>query len=126
MYNWHIGKLHIITCERKYINIVNSWNFLLPEFEEMKSCIYRVETANNGMGLQWFWHHLFVLLLVETVLSTTKRVCKVQYLISVCNHYPMLTLHIAGLPIYAGKSVIVKSWKLVRGKRATVLTLQVG
>ena len=35
----------------KVINIVNSCNFFLSEFEEMKSCIYRVETANAGMGL---------------------------------------------------------------------------
>ena len=45
------AKLHVITDEWKYINIVNSCNFFLLEFEEMKSCIYRVETANDGMGL---------------------------------------------------------------------------
>ena len=32
----------------------------------------------------------------------------------------MLTLHIAGLRIYDGKSVIVRSWYKVRGKRTTV------
>ena len=124
MYNLHIykkiRKLHVITYEWKYINIVNSCNFFLSEFEEMKSCIYRVETANAGMGLQWIWHHLFILPLEEIVLFTTKRVCKKQFLTRVCNHYPMLTLHIAGLRVYNGKSVIVKSWNIVRGKKATV------
>ena len=98
---------------------MNSCNFFFSEFEEMKSCIYRVETANAGMGLQWFWHHLFILLLGETVVFTTKRVCKIQFLTRVCNHYPMLTLHIAELRVYNRKSVIVKSWNIVRGKRAT-------
>ena len=56
MYNLHIykrkiEKLHVITYEWKYINIVNSCNCFLSEFEEMKSCRYRVETANAGMGL---------------------------------------------------------------------------
>ena len=32
----------------------------------------------------------------------------------------MLTLHIAGLRIDNGKSVIVKSWNIFRWKRATV------
>ena len=100
---------------------MNSCNFFFSQFEEMKSCIYRVETANAGMGLQWIWHHLFLLLLEETVQFTTKRVCKKkQFLTRVCNHYPMLTPHIAGLRVYNGKSVIVKSWNIFRGKRATV------
>ena len=57
MYNRHIynreieKKLHVITYKWKYTNIVNTCNFFLSEFEEMKSCIYRVETANAGMGL---------------------------------------------------------------------------
>ena len=56
MYNLHmyireIEKLNVITYEWKYINIVNSGNFFLSEFEEMKSCINGVETANAGMGL---------------------------------------------------------------------------
>ena len=56
MYNLHIhvreiAKLHVVTYEWKYINIVKSCNFFLSEFEEMKSCIYGVETANAGMGL---------------------------------------------------------------------------
>ena len=56
LYNLHIciretEKLHVFTYEWNYINIVKSCNFFLSEFEEMKSCIYRVETANAGMGL---------------------------------------------------------------------------
>ena len=44
LYNLHvyirkIAKLQVITYEWKYINIVNSYNFFLSEFEEMKSCI---------------------------------------------------------------------------------------
>ena len=125
MYNLHIylreyEKLNVITYEWKYINIVNSCNFFLSEFEEMKSCVYRVEAANDGMGLKWFWHRLFIMLLEETVLFTTKRVCKIQYFTRVFNHYPMLTLHVAGLRIYNGRSVIIKNWNIVRGKRATV------
>ena len=37
----------------------------------------------------------------------------------------MLTLHIAGLRVYNGKGVICKSWNIVRGKTATVPTLEV-
>ena len=39
---------------------------------------------------------------------------------SVCNQYPMLTLHITGLGIYNGKSVIIKNWNIVREKRTTM------
>ena len=129
MYNLHsyitdFEKLHASTYEGKYINIVKSCNFFLSEFEEMKRCIYRVETANAVMGLYWFWHHLFMLLLEETVLFTTKRVCKKKFLTKVCFLYPMLTLHFAGLRVYNDKSVIVKSWNKVGGKRATVLIVE--
>ena len=56
LYNLHIyvkvtEKFYVITYEWKYINIVNSCIFVLLEFEAMKSCIYRVETANAAMGL---------------------------------------------------------------------------
>ena len=44
-------KLHVITYEWNYINIMNSCDFFLSEFGEMKPCIYRVETANYEMGL---------------------------------------------------------------------------
>ena len=43
--------LHQVTFEPKYINIVNSSNFFLPEHEEVKSFIFRAENANAGMGL---------------------------------------------------------------------------
>ena len=44
-------KLHVFTYEWKYLNILNSCKFFLSESEKMRSCIYRVETANAGMGL---------------------------------------------------------------------------
>ena len=103
---------------------MKSCKFFLMEFEEMKSCIYIVETKNAGMGLRWFWHHLFKLLLEETVLFMTKGFCIIQYLTRDCNHYPKLTLHIAGLRVNNGKSVIVKSWNKARRKKATVPILE--
>ena len=48
---WEIEMLHVIAYEWKYFNIMNSSNFFLSELEEIKSWIYRVETANTGMGL---------------------------------------------------------------------------
>ena len=56
LYNLHIffreiEILQVINYEWKYINIVNSCNFFLSDLEEMKSCLYRVETAYAGMGL---------------------------------------------------------------------------
>ena len=41
--------LFVETYDRKYINIVNCRNFFLTEVEEMKSCIYAVETAKAEM-----------------------------------------------------------------------------
>ena len=81
MYNLHIyvmktENLHVITYERRYINIVNSCNFFLSEFEEIKSCIYRVETTNAEIGLQWFWYKLFILLLEETALLRPRESAK--------------------------------------------------
>ena len=54
LYNLHnytkeTKHLHVITYEGKYFNIVKSYNFLLWEIEEMKSCIYRVEPSNAVM-----------------------------------------------------------------------------
>ena len=43
--------IQLVTYEWEYFNIVNSSNFLLPELEKMKSCIYRVETTNTEMDL---------------------------------------------------------------------------
>ena len=118
-YNLHVyiernEILHVVTYNRKYIKIVNSSNFFLWELEEMKSCIYCVETANNGMRLQWFWHHRLVLMLEET--GSTERVCKIQLLTRGRNHYPTLTVHIAGLRIYNGKSLIGKNWNIIEEK----------
>ena len=42
------------------------------------------------------------------------------------SHYPMLNLNFAGLRNNNGKSVIVKSWNIVKGKRATVRYLSSG
>ena len=82
----------------------------------MKSCLYPVEIANAEMGLYWLWHLLLVLLLEETVHSTTVTVCKIQLVMRVCKHYPMLALHIAGLGFRNGKSVIVMRREIIRGK----------
>ena len=62
--------------EMKYINIVISENFFLPELEEMKSCIFLVETENAGMVLQWILHHLLVLWLVEMLVLTPRESAK--------------------------------------------------
>ena len=51
IYVIEIEKLHIFFYELKYINIVNSCNFFWSEFEEIKSCIIFLETANARMGL---------------------------------------------------------------------------
>ena len=97
-----------------YINIVNCSKFFLSELEEMKSCIYRVETTNAAMGLYWLWHHLLVLLLEET--GSTERVCKLQSVTRICNHYQMLPLHIAELCICNGKRLNGKNRNVARGK----------
>ena len=66
-----------------------------------------------------------VFLLSKTVLFSSEGICKKQpYLTRVCNHYPLMTLQIAGLRIYNGKSVIVKSWKTVRGKKTMVPSVE--
>ena len=45
--------MHEWTYEWKYIYIVNSSIFFLSEFEEVKGCMYRVETLScrNGTGI---------------------------------------------------------------------------
>ena len=55
-YNLHVyietnEILQLVIYKWKYIDIVNSSIFFLLEIEEMKSCIYRVETANAVMVL---------------------------------------------------------------------------
>ena len=46
-----IAILHVVPSKWKYINIVISSNYFLPELEEMKSSVNPVETANAGMRL---------------------------------------------------------------------------
>ena len=43
--------LHVVTYKWKYINILNSSIPFLSELEEMKSCIYRIESANAVVRL---------------------------------------------------------------------------
>ena len=67
MFNRHINVAeielkHVFTGKTKGTNIVNTNNFFLPELDEIEKCSYRVKTANAGMGLQWFWHILLVVL----------------------------------------------------------------
>ena len=112
-------RLHVSTYDRK-----NTRNFLLSDFDVVKSCINRVETANALVGLQWLWHHLLVLLLEEIAHFTTKKVCTIQFVTRVCNHYLTLTLQIAKLHIYNGKSVTVRSWNIVRGKVTKIPELE--
>ena len=56
LYTLHINieKIEIkqvITDEWKFFNIVNSSDFFMLEFEELKSCISPVEISNVGKGL---------------------------------------------------------------------------
>ena len=94
--------LHVITFECKYYNTVNCSIFFLSEFEEMRSCIYCVETAKTEMGLSCFWHHPHALLLEGNVPSTSERICNIQFITKVCNLFPMFTLHFAVLRTYNG------------------------
>ena len=66
IYNEVFQKLDVVTFKRKHIDIVNFSNFLFSELEEMKSCIYRVETAYAGMRLYWLWQQLLTQLPEET------------------------------------------------------------
>ena len=43
--------LHVVSIKGEYIDITNSSKMSLSELKEMKSCIYRVDAANAGMGL---------------------------------------------------------------------------
>ena len=113
IYNEIAKKIHVITYKTEYNKILNSSNFFLTELEEMKSCKNREETVSTGMGLQLCWHLLLVKLFEETLLFTSRRVCKIHFLMKLCNHYPMLTLHNAGLPVDNSKGVTVKSWSIL-------------
>ena len=116
LYNLHvyfeeIEILHVITYKGKYVKFMNSVKFFLSEQGEMKSCIYRVETANAGMRMWKFWHHLLVLLLAET--GSSERVCQIKIVTRVCNHNSMLTLQVACLRFFNSKRLIGKSWNIV-------------
>ena len=54
--------------------------FFLSELEEMKNCIYRIETAKAVIGVEWFWHLLPKVCLQETVVFTTGRVCERKFM----------------------------------------------
>ena len=101
---------------------MNSCNFILSEFEELKSCIYCIKAAFTWVRLWGCWHQLLVVLVVveKTVPFTSKRVCKIQFMSELSNHESMYTLHIAGLRVDKNKSVIMKSWNIVRGERTEV------
>ena len=93
---------------------MNSCNFFSSKLEEMKSCIYRVKTANTWVRLQWSWHHLLVVLVAEkTVPFTSKRDCQIQFVSEISSHDPMFTLHIAGLRVDNSKSVIISFFEKV-------------
>ena len=66
-----------------------SCNLFLSEFQEMVSCINRVQIANAGVVLYWLWHHPLVLLFEET--KSSEEVCKIQFvtgLQSLSNAHP--------------------------------------
>ena len=63
---------------------------------------------------------LVVLVVEKTVPFTSKRVCKIQLMLEICNHDPFFTLHIAGLRVDNSKSVNIKSWNIVWGERTEV------
>ena len=96
----------------------------MTKFEEMKSRIDRAETANAGMELYWFRHRLLNMLLEQKIHFTAKRVFKIKNLTRIRNQYPIVTLNIAGLRIYNGKNVFVKSWIIVTGRRHMVPSLE--
>ena len=75
-------------------------------------------------GLRLCWHHLLVRLFEETVLFTSKRVYGKHFMTKLCNHYPMVTLHIAGLRVNKSKGAIVKSWNIIRKELSKVLILE--
>ena len=51
MYIENNKTLHLVIYQWNYINIVKSSNSFLPELEEIKRCIHRVENTVAGMGL---------------------------------------------------------------------------
>ena len=64
---------------------------------------------------------IVVLVLGEkTVPFTSKGVCKIQFILELCNHDPMFTLLVAGLRVDSRKSVIIKNWNMLCGERTEV------
>ena len=118
IYIKEIETLYVNTYEWKYFSNINSCNFFFSEVKEIKSCMFCVETANAGMGLLWFWLHLFILLFEETLLLTTKKFCKFVEFAIIIQCWPWILL------IQNGKSVFVKKWIIVREKRFTVPILE--
>ena len=51
IYSEKLEIVHVTSYNWKYTNVMNSASSLLLEREEMKSCIYKLETANSGMSL---------------------------------------------------------------------------
>ena len=62
--------------------------------------------------------------LEETLLFISKSVCKKQLVTGVCNHYPTLALHIAGIRIYKRNSLTLKSWNMFWREWTKVVILQ--
>ena len=117
--------LQVNKYNTEYIEILNDSNFILTEHEKMKKCINPAETTNTGLRLQLSWNiHWFVMFSEKTVLFTSERVSEKLFMTKFCNHYPLLTLHIAGLRVDNSKIFLVKSWKLVRGKGTKIPILE--
>ena len=70
-----------------------------------------------GAGLQLYQNHLLLMLFEKTVLFMSKSFCKAHFMTKSGNHYPMLTLHKAGLRVRNIRKNIVRSWNIVRGKK---------
>ena len=119
VYTTEPEKLHLNFFERKYSNNVHSSNCVFVGIWKDERLHISCKNCKRWDGSVVIWNHLSIVLLEEIVLLTTGRVCKIQKLTRVCSQYPTLTLHFAGLRVYDGKSVFVKSWNTVRGKRTT-------
>ena len=46
-----LKKLHVITYEWEYINILNPCNFFLSKLEEVKSCMYCIKAGYTWVRL---------------------------------------------------------------------------
>ena len=115
-YIYKIGILLVVIYFWENNNITCCSYFFMAGLDEMKSGIHRVETVNAGMGLYWLLKNLFLLLLRETIHSTTARVYKIQFTgkFSIIIHSSLCIL-LASLIILA-KSLIGKNWNVIRRK----------